>query len=40
MVNLRPKANQEFREFKPSGTVNKSKKKREKQLAKKHADKA
>lgn len=35
MVDLRPKANQEFREFKPAGTVNQSKKKREKLKAKK-----
>ena len=35
MVDLRPKANEQFREFKPSGTVNKSQKKREKAKAKK-----
>ena len=35
MVDLRPKANQEVREFKPAGTVNQSKKKREKLKAKK-----
>ena len=39
MVDLKPKANQEFREFKPSGLVNKSKKKREKRLAKKNKEK-
>jgi len=39
MVDLRPKANEQFREFKPSGTVNKSQKKREKAKAKKLKEK-
>ena len=38
MVDLRPKANQEFREFKPAGTVNQNKKKKEKLKAKKIRD--
>ena len=38
MVDLRPKANQEYREFKPAGTVNQNKKKKEKLKAKKIRD--